>query len=134
MSSYKTPEDSKDDKENKQAASQPKAESLKNERYEPGNSPMLLLKRRDSEMKAFAYAFLLKTEFLGSDGEDVIYLDYGFCVASLAGRNLGELYRKICEHDVKYIPVVGSEIIEKHGQGVREIHVEPKKEDKEKGA
>lgn len=85
-------------------------------------------------MKAMAYTFLLKAEFFGNDGEDIIYLDYGFCVASLAGRNLEELYRKICDHDVKYIPAVGLEIIEKYGQGVRKIHVEPNKEEKEKGA
>ena len=134
MSTYKTPEDSKDDKENKQAASQPEAVVSENERDEPGRTPMLVLKRSESEMKAFAYAYLLNSEFLGNDGEDVIHLDYGYCVVSLAGRNLAELYREICVHHVKFIPAIGPAVIEKHGKGVQSIHVEPKKEEKEKSA
>lgn len=131
MRTYKTPKDGKDEK---QASSQPEAEASDNERYETGNTPMLVLKRSDSEIKAFAYAFLLKVEFIGSEGEDMIHLDYGFCVVSLAGRNLKELYQEICDHHVKYIPAIDPAVIEKHGKGVRSIHVEPKKEEKEKGA
>jgi len=131
MDTYKTPQDGE---HNKQAASQPEAEVSENERYEPGRTPMLVLKRSESEMKAFAYAYLLNSEFLGNEGEDVIHLDYGYCVVSLAGRNLAELYREICDHHVKFIPAIGPAVIEKHGRGVRNIHVEPKKEEKEKGA
>lgn len=131
MSTYKATGDGKDAK---RVASQSNTEGSEDERYETGNSPMLLFKRSENQREAFAYAFLLRTEFLGNDGEDVIHLDYGFCMVALAGRNLEELYRKICVHDVKYIPAVGSGTVGKHGQGVREIHVVESKETQEKGA
>lgn len=125
MKKYSTPSDPRSEKDH----STPSEGTDKITRYQTGPSPMLVFIKSKDIQQAFAYAYLLKASYQGSDGIDVISLDYGFCTVTLTGIKLGKIYGFICAHDMILIPELENAELERSAEGVSKIEILDKPND-----
>lgn len=59
---------------------------------------LTLILKDQGQRQAFAYAYLLESQFSETYEGDWIYLNFGFVKVQLYGRRLEGIYTQICHH------------------------------------